>query len=339
MREDRPTLRDSLRVRAVYDGPTLVAVAPLMLSERPAVGPLRARYLQFIGADANMTELRAILALPEHARDAHHSVCEDLRREDGWDWMRWSGLRPGTADAVMPHLRVEAPSVPAYHLRLAPTWEAFRAGLGRNIKESLRKCYNSLERDGKQPTLRVARTPAEVNASLPRFFELHRARAEASGGVPHNNVFSTGPSRSFLREVCERLARRDMARVFELVVDDGVVASRIGFQFPRELYLYYSGYDPAYGRYSVMTTCLAESIRYAIAQRLDHVNLSTGTDVSKTRWGPERVVYGEGVQFAPGPRSRLAYEAMRCANYALRNAAVLAVLGRFLSRRHLRGIL
>jgi CelD/BcsL family acetyltransferase involved in cellulose biosynthesis len=85
------------------------------------------------------------------------------------------------------------------------------------------------------------------------------------------------------------------------------VAARIGFVVGNSLYLYYSGFDPAWGKYGVMTTALAESIKHAIAEGLATVNLSTGTDVSKTRWGPRTVSFGEAVQVARSLKSQLAY--------------------------------
>ena len=55
---------------------------------------------------------------------------------------------------------------PANVLPLAPTWELFRAGLKRNIKESLRRCYNSLKRDGLAIRLVVADTPDAIHTAL-----------------------------------------------------------------------------------------------------------------------------------------------------------------------------
>lgn len=78
--------------------------------------------------------------------------------------------------------------------------------------------------------------------------------------------------------------------MFELRVAGEVVASRVGFATGEAIYLYYSGYDPQWGRYGVMTTTLAEIVCYAIGCGLASLNLSTGDDVSKTRWRPDRIV-------------------------------------------------
>src|SRR5690242_17101491 len=50
--------RDELALHVVRDGHgRLRAVAPMMLTRRPSVGPVRARALRCLGADANVTEL------------------------------------------------------------------------------------------------------------------------------------------------------------------------------------------------------------------------------------------------------------------------------------------
>jgi CelD/BcsL family acetyltransferase involved in cellulose biosynthesis len=107
----------------------------------------------------------------------------------------------------------------------------------------------------------------------------------------------------------------------------------VGFAFGGSLYLYYSGYDPAWGKYSVMTTVMAEAIRYAIAEGFAEVNLSTGNDVSKTRWGPKSHVYREALQRSGLPRGNVALKAYRCALKARENKTLRNLAGRFLARR------
>jgi CelD/BcsL family acetyltransferase involved in cellulose biosynthesis len=64
-----------------------------------------------------------------------------------------------------------------------------------------------------------------------------------------------------------------------------------------------------WAQHSVMTTLLAEVIKWAIGQGLRIVNLSTGNDVSKLRWRPRSVVFRSAVQVAPRWQSRLAFNA------------------------------
>jgi CelD/BcsL family acetyltransferase involved in cellulose biosynthesis len=102
------------------------------------------------------------------------------------------------------------------------------------------------------------------------------------------------------------LAARGAVRLFELKVNSQIVAIRIGFVVRDSLYLYYSGFDPAWARYSVMTTTMAEAIKYAIAQGIKTVNLSPTKDIAKTRWGPRQIDYRSAYQVSGRLRSRLA---------------------------------
>lgn len=317
-REDRPALRDSLRIRTLRAGSgELVAIAPLILTERPAVGPLRFRQLHFVGADPNVTEVRGVLCLPGSEPAAYGALADHLLAERGrWDWVVWSGIPAGTGAEEELRRRGELrfrPDRPAFLLPLAPTWEEFRGGLKRNIKESLRKCYNSLKRDGHEFEIEVVRDREGVPAALGEFLQLHAARASLDDTVHHPDVFGSTMARAFLVDVCERLAERGVTRIFVMRIAGRVVAVRIGFALGDALYLYYSGFDPAWGRYSVMTTVVAEAIRHAIEEGMTAVHLSTGRDVSKTRWGPDEVVYREAVLLSPSLRAPILHGAYELA--------------------------
>src|SRR6185437_12384817 len=92
-------------------------------------------------------------------------------------------------------------------------------------------------------------------------------------------------------------------------VGSQIVAMRIGFVVGDSLYLYYSGFDPQWSRYGVMTTTVAEAIKYAIAQGLKTVNLSPSLDMSKARWSPRQVDYKSAYEHGGRLRSRVAGQA------------------------------
>jgi CelD/BcsL family acetyltransferase involved in cellulose biosynthesis len=307
--ERRLAVRDEPEV-LIFRAPdgAMVGVAPLVRTRRPGLGPAILRGLEFLGADPNITEVRGVLVDPAWEGDVYRGLLAHLAGEKGHQWIGWRGVAEGgKAEAL---LRADR-AVPltagreAYRLRLPGTWEEFKSARPRNLKESLRRCYNSLKRDGHLHALEVARTPDEVDAAVERFLALHASRARADGFKEHGDVFDSDAARGFLRDVCRSLAARDAVRVFQLRIGDRIVASRIGFLVGETVYLYFSGFDPEWGRYSVMTTTVAEAIQWAIGAGLSWVHLSTGTDESKLRWRPERIGYLEGVQFAPDA-SRLA---------------------------------
>jgi CelD/BcsL family acetyltransferase involved in cellulose biosynthesis len=95
-------------------------------------------------------------------------------------------------------------------------------------------------------------------------------------------------------------------RLFQLKVGSQIVAMRIGFLVGDSIYLYNSGFDPKWSRYGVMTTTVAEVIKYAIAHGLKTVNLSSDKDISKLRWSPRQVDYKSAYEHGARLRSRLA---------------------------------
>jgi CelD/BcsL family acetyltransferase involved in cellulose biosynthesis len=309
---DRFFVKDELFTHIVRD-PTgaLIAVAPMMRTSRPAAGPFKARMLQFFGTDPNVTEMRGLVCRPADQDEVMKALTRNfIDNRDDWDWIDWGGVRD-TEDVTRWLKRSGAIGrdrrIPIFHLSMPATWEELKTGLSRNMKEALRKCYNSLKRAGHEFTFRVVSQPADVAAALETFFTLHASRGAVTDGVPHNNVFASDHDRAFIGEYAQLMAERNALRIFQLVIADKVVATRIGFLLGSELYLYYSGYDVDWGQFSVMTTVVAESIKWAIEQRLTTVNLSTGRDPSKLRWNPQEVVYTSAVQLSPTRRAKVVF--------------------------------
>lgn len=303
--------RDDFYAHTVRDAGRLIAVAPLMITAAPAVGPCRSRRLNYFGADPNITEMHGLVCRLVDEERVVTALSSYLARHAGsCDWLRWSGVRSGGSA----HRWLESQGrtvweepILDYWLRLPESREQFFSSRSRNIKESIRKCYNSLRRAGYELRFKVVADRSATRAAVERFFELHAARAEAPLLVRHPNCFKMESAREFLHEYCAAMAERNELRIFQLEIGDVVVATRVGFQLGRELYLYFSGYLPEFGRFSVMTTLLTEALKWAIGQELSIVNLSVGKDNSKLRWGPEETVLCQGVQQSERWRSRLAF--------------------------------
>ena len=290
-----------------------VAIVPLILTRR-RLGPLKLATVGSIGADPGLTEIRTSLVRPGYERLTVRAVHASLAGVADWDWVQWSGISGAMAEAMA---RETTPQWYAasddYVLDLPASWQEFRAGLKRNVRESLRHCYNSLRRDGHAFEFIVAREREEVLQALDRFFELHALRANMARGPKHPNYFSGRSLQEFLRDVCNSLAARDAVRVFQLKIGPEIVASRVGFVVGDSVYLYYSGFDPAWARYSVMTTTVAEAFKYAIAHGLTTVNLSLTGEQSKLRWRPRLVEFHSALVHREALSSRIVCTAYRVA--------------------------
>ncbi|MGA2399828.1 MAG: GNAT family N-acetyltransferase [Steroidobacteraceae bacterium] len=305
-----PRIEDRPRFCVLHDpSGRCVAILPFIQSSR-RFGPVRVTSLNMLGADPGITEISTPLVAAGYGALAVRAARDLFSRLGEWDWIHWSGLSGELRDALSGEERLSwSEPLSDLVLDLPPTWEEFRSLLKRNIRESLRHCYNSLRRAGHRFELQVIADPAGISPGLDRFLELHRMRAQLRNTVVHPDRFATRVSRDFLYEVCERLARRGVTRLFALRIGGEIVAMRIGFVVDDSLYLYYSGYDPRWARYSVMTTTMAEAIKYAIAAGLTSVGLSPTRDLAKTRWGPRQVDYASAYEIRDRLRSRCAYAA------------------------------
>ena len=290
-----------------------VAILPLIIT-RKRLGPLKFAALALVGADPSLTELRNPLIEPGFERATVRAVHERLATMPGWDLIQWNGISAALAQALaleaVPHWYQ---TLDDYVVDLHSSWPEYVATLGRNMRKTLRRSYDSLRRDRHCFEFVIARDPVEVRWALLRFLELHTLRANKPSGPVHEDRFTTRTLRAFLYAVCERLAARDAVRVFQLRIADEVVASRIGFFMGDGIYLYHSGYDPAWARYGVMTTLMAETVRYAMAGGLQSINLSLVGEHSKLRWRPRRVDFYSAVVHRASVRSRLACSAYRLA--------------------------
>lgn len=320
----RGSLTDELRLFVFRDSARqLLGVAPMMVTRRVNAGPLSIKQLQFLGADVNITELRCIAAPVEHLERIHDELVQHLSRAREFDWIKFTGL-----SGAGPRQRVQSQfgkiqwerEVPNFILPLKPTWEEFKSGLSRNIKESLRKCYNAPKRDGLAFEFQTVTDPAQIDAAVSEFLRLHALRAQLADTVVHPNVFRDESAQHFLRDVCQRFSAQRRLHVFQLRHDNRIIATRIGLACGDSLYLYYSGYDPDYAKYSVMTTTVAEAIQYAIAQGFQSINLSVGRDVSKERWKPEEVPYCEVEVLSPGLLSSFKYSLFKLASSGLKDS-------------------
>lgn len=289
--------RDELCLIVVRDAQNaLIAVAPLMSTLRPSVGPARTQALRYFGADPNVTEIRGMVCEPCHEAAALEAVLACLKKDyPAADWIELGAVRQATWEKASRILAersgTSVQNIDGYHLDLPSSWEELRASRSRNIKESIRRCYNSLKRDGLMPELRVVETADDVPAALHTFFRLHAIRSLATNTVVHGNVFAMAKDRAFLSEYALHCARRGELRIFQLLIAGEVVATRVAFLRNNQIYLYYSGYDLKWSKYSIMTTLVIEAVKWSIRHRFTLLHLSTGTDVSKLRWGPTATRY------------------------------------------------
>jgi CelD/BcsL family acetyltransferase involved in cellulose biosynthesis len=288
---------DRLNIVVIREAHDLVGIIPLMESTFHILGARIFRYVRPLGA--SLGEIRTFLALPGFEdvvlskwlelavaysfRPALHEITAQ----------RESLISLGNRTTALRLLRKH--EIPFYVIEPGSSWETYRSNRKRNIKQSLRHCYNSIARQGWRAELRVMSDPAQIILNLPDFYAMHSARANARTAVAHPDYFYTQANRGFLEDfICGFPGRTTKPFLFSLLIEGKPVAMRMGLLMDRELFMYCSGFDLKYARYSVMTTLVAEVIKWAISMSIPRINLSIGRDVSKTRWGPSEKIYAQG---------------------------------------------
>jgi CelD/BcsL family acetyltransferase involved in cellulose biosynthesis len=279
-----------LWILVVREQGQVVGIAPFFLHRQGSV-PLQLRALDHLGLDhrgrGSLTERCAILAAPGRRAAVLAAIAGHLLRRDRaiWDHLKVEGIHPGDVPASLAaglrHTYRSATDV----IALPASWGTFEAGLPKSMRDNVRYYPRLLARHGHAARARVLTTPDEVSAALSLFLRLHRARAQMlNSAPPHPDYFDTPQKVAFLVKVAPLLAAAGLLRLTILDVDGVPVAAYLLLEAAGTLYPYYSGFDPAWGRYSVMMQAEAASLRDAIERGVRRVDF-LGDAPFKRRWG------------------------------------------------------
>lgn len=271
---DRPSQRDALRLYAVRDDQrALRLLAPMVLSERPARGPLRARVLHPFAFEGEQVAGCAALCEPADARDAWDALLGHLDAQREWDWVELGGIPFGQGAMQALDTRGQVRWVresSEYFVRLDKSRQAAAAPKS----ELLRK-------EGLTASLSVRSTPEETVAALEHAF------AHGSG---------SDRGRAFWLEYAHGAAARGEARVFQLRVGGIVAAQRLGLVLGKQLSLAFAVEHPEFARFALADTLRAETLRWAAAEKVEVIHLGPARDPA---WTCDERVDREAVLLSP----------------------------------------
>jgi CelD/BcsL family acetyltransferase involved in cellulose biosynthesis len=296
------------RVLWIAESDRLVGVAPMYVQQVGAGRlPVGRRLTMVGGGRTTPLELPQLLTAPGYARAVSRAVIThtltqnatwaelSLGRDQGW-------FPVGTyrnEDMVVTFKRQQR-SRACVVLELADTWEATRAGLRRNIKESLRRARNRLAKDGR-PWKVHQRTGTDLDtATVDRLLGLHSARSSYDGSWSrHHDAFANDTTAELMRRVLPLLGAQQEATVLELELADQVVAAQLVLHAPGTIYFHSSGFVPDVWELSPVTFLQGEAIQAAITRGDRWVNFSPGPNEAKLRWSDilhvvDDFAYGSG---------------------------------------------
>ena len=232
-----------LRLLTARDGERLIGVAPFISDDGRA---------EFVGHYSICDYMDAVVT-PGFERSFFASILGELA-DEGVTTIDLRGLRASspTLEAVIEAApaggfaatREEEALSPGVHL--PGTWDEYLNRLSKKDRHELRRKLRRLDSAGGDVTLRVVTDAAEAATELDTLFHLMRISSH------HKEEFLDRPGmETFFREMTSTMAAEGMLRFYFLTFDGEAVASVLNFDLGGQLYMYNSGYDPAYSHYAV----------------------------------------------------------------------------------------
>ncbi len=220
------------------------------------------------------------------------SLLETLATED-WSEIELRGLReesptlrllPEIAQQMGLQVSRELEAV-APRVDLPASWDGYLGTLSKKDRHELRRKLRRLQSAGRVE-LRSVTSPEEAPEALDLVLRMMRESRQDKAR------FMTPQMEQFFRRMVEALASSGLIRVYILDLDAVPVAALLCFDMADSMYLYNSGYDPAFSHLSVGLLSKAMCINDAIERGCRWVDFMRGHESYKyDLGGRDRSVY------------------------------------------------
>jgi CelD/BcsL family acetyltransferase involved in cellulose biosynthesis len=272
-----------LQVLTVRDGERLIGVVPMLRSGDAA---------EFVGHYSICDYLDGVIA-PGFERAAILCVLQQLAGA-GVTGLDLRGLREDSP--LLPALLDAAPDAGfsatkedealSPRVMLPESWDDYLGTLSKKDRHEMRRKMRRLDSAG-QIEMKVVTTATEAAPLLDTLFRLMRISNH------HKEEFLDRPGMmEFFREMTAGMADAGMLRLYALTLDEIPVAMVHNLDVGGTLYMYNSGYDPAYAHYAVGLMSKALLIRDAIECGRRCVDFMRGDESYKyDLGGTDRLVY------------------------------------------------
>ena len=223
----------------------------------------------------------------------YQSLLERLDREE-WQTLELSSLSEDSPTLVYlpPLARERGYNVEVQQEDVAPglnlpdDWEAYLQGLSKKDRHELRRKFRRLCSADEGFRYYKLSDPVEVDGNLEDFFSLMRTSRE----VKHH--FLTRPREQFFRNIAREMAGIGIFKLFFLELRGQRVAAAMCFDYGPARLLYNSGFNPAYGYYSVGLLLKALCVKDAIEDGKDYFDFLRGSEPYKyDLGGSNRTLY------------------------------------------------
>ncbi len=216
-------------------------------------------------------------------------VCRSLAgyfRESPWEYLELKGISEFSPTARFFPVFMQSYGFAveqeveeiAVYLDLPSGWEIFLEGLNSKNRHELRRKVRRLEKETNFEFSR-ADDPLGLSGKMEIFFDLHRKSRK------DKEEFMTPEMKTYFAEIAARFQERGWLSLTFLKIEGREVAAFLSFEFSGTEYVYNSGYDPEFSRFSPGIVLAALCIRQAIEKRLMRFNFLRGKEKYKYQLG------------------------------------------------------
>jgi len=273
----------SLRVVTVRDpSGKLVGIAPLMVALNDTEGTL-----SFIGG-TEVADYLDLIVDRTYTAEVRRALLETIRDHLPWRRLDLHCLPgdSGTVASVQEAYRASGMHIAQEQEDVCPvvplpgSWEAYLSSLNKKDRHELRrKMRRAL--DDLPATWHTVQNEAGLESQMTAFIELHRRSSPAKA------AFMTDAMAAYFRDLASLCFAQGQLRLGVLWAGELSVSTAMGFAYGEKLYLYNSGYDPAYAANSVGIAAVGLLLRDAADAGLTVFDFLQGNEPYKYMLGAQ----------------------------------------------------
>ncbi len=187
---------------------------------------------------------------------------------------------------------------------LPSDWSTFVAGCHRAIRRKI----NKAQRRANDPDIQyfTATTPAEIAAFWPEFVRLHSARFSTK--VCDGGCFADPLFAMFLPEVLQQLSERGLVRLIWCAAAGKPISSQLYLLGARTVYMYQSGFDPAYAHLEPGYLLYTRSFHDLIDAGYTKFDFLRGDESYKSGWNTQGLPLVRVLGIPPRRTSQLRHQ-------------------------------
>jgi CelD/BcsL family acetyltransferase involved in cellulose biosynthesis len=277
--------RRRLHIIVVRAGGRIAAIAPLMTETVRSYG-MWIRKVDLIHNDHTPRAGFIVAAAPE---ESYRAIWDALMAtRDEWDVLQLSRVVRGSdIDNTIARFASESQCPTGVwhgdvspYLTLTGTWDAYYQSLPGKFRQNLRNRLSRLTKLG-EPRLEVLDQAAEIEAARD-----DAVRLEASGWKRESGtaISSDSAVERFYRSLAPRATAQGWLRLMFLTVGGQRIATSYGACYRDRLFLFKTGYDPAYATCSPFKLLTYLAIQDAYAKGLAEVDFLGDEEPWKLEW-------------------------------------------------------